>query len=123
MKAIQKEGSVILMLTILFITTGCPEFERGFKRPACIYEDRSLEVYVSDYELYNDSVINVSFEPVEKLEWPLWLGLNRYELESFSFDCDLEKVKDTSIIYFIEGSFITQGSCSPTMISSVKLVD
>ena len=126
MKLTLKNLRIAALSIPLLVSTGCPEFERGFKRPACIYEDITTEAFVSDFSTENDSITNVVFQTIPEKSGRDNFGsrqvrLNAYEMQNFGL-INVE-ISDTTIRYSLKGKFIIQGTCTPSMISSVQVVE
>lgn len=114
------------VLTIpFFMSASCP----GFQRSPCRYETNSVKAYISHYTLEQDSVIEIWFKALEEQQSWAWnaddqnktgVWLHSNEFERCDFTIDAETADDTSILYIVDGSFIFQGTCSPTSILSVE---
>ncbi|UKN03465.1 hypothetical protein K6119_08055 [Paracrocinitomix mangrovi] len=113
----------VILIALAVITTACPG--------PCVYEEKTVDAYVSFFELENDEVTFVTFKPVEKNQnssaWETdatnkktWVDLNREEMTELEIDFSKEIAQDTTIIYEVTGSFITEGTCSPSSISKIK---
>jgi hypothetical protein len=118
-----------LLLTIPFLMSlGCPGFQRG----PCTYDDQPVEAYISQYEIYQDSVTAVWFKAVEPQRSWVWnadeenktdIRLYSSDFEQFDLTIDPETIEDTSILYLVEGSFMIEGTCSPKSIHSVSRIN